>query len=1100
MMAERQQTTAGGIDEYGDKDKKKKRRSNRRSKQNSSLPGSACNSVSEQHQGASKSLQNGSMPRSCSSPKQHGPNKDSNVAFNSLPAMHIGDQTEKSDTGIKICSKSCPTPISFEESVSVHGSMDFVPFHLVKGYSQQKYFDPHWPLEVVNVGLQNGEVFQATFCVNAHNRLEAYCAIDGVPVDVLISGIPMQNRAVEGDIVAVKVYPPALWSRMKGSAGFSSTPAPRVDNNLFDDLTQIVGNSFKGKNKVDVDVDVSCIPVRDCSPLCERGFSNMDSNFSDGTIYPESTGPMNYSNVDGHHPSVLGSFQEAYPDGMNVVINSVEKLREAVISFPSRRPIGRVVAIIELSPRRDAVVGFLNVKQWLSFRESCKTDKKDTENLATLLNCKYIQFSPTDPKFPKMMVLVGGLPECIQKRLDGGDATIEMELVAARIEGWEEESPVPQAYIMHTFGPGGEVEPQIAAILFENAICSAEFSPESLSCLPRDTWVVTQVELESRTDIRNLCVFTIDPSTSTDLDDALSVERLSGDIHRVGVHIADVSYFVQPDTQLDREAHVRSTSVYTRNCKLPMLPPLLSENLGSLIPGIDRLAFSIFWKISLSGIVVDRWIGRTVVRSCCKLSYEHAQDIIDGQIDADSFSVTGKGFPPLHGNFQWQDIIRSVRNLHEISKALKEKRFNDGALLLESSKISFLLDDYGIPYDSMLSERKDSNFLVEEFMLLANRTAAEIISRTFPYGALLRRHPEPNMRKLREFEVFCSKHGLELDASSSGSFQRSLDNIREKLKDDMVLYDILISYASRPLQVAKYFCSGDIKVSENDWSHYALAVPLYTHFTSPLRRYPDIVVHRTLAAAIEAEYMYLKKQKIADKVNHEDKRCFTGICFDKLAAESAEGQQALSDAALKHGVPCTETLSDVAAYCNKRESASRRVKDAVDRLYTWVLLKHKEFLISEARVLGLGPRFMSIYIHKLAIERRIYYDEVEGMMVEWFEATSTVVLSFCPSKRFHRRGSPGKFKALDDVAWVVNPCDRNSSIDKPATQDRDPGPKCQNPDPIPKSVWSDLEIDPPFFPLTVRLLSTIPVALHAVGGEDGPLDIAARLYMSSYLR
>ncbi|GAB2278241.1 hypothetical protein Dimus_012932 [Dionaea muscipula] len=297
---------------------------------------------------------------------------------------------------------------------------------------------------------------------------------------------------------------------------------------------------------------------------------------------------------------------------------------------------------------------------------------------------------------------------------------------------------------------------------------------------------------------------------------------------------------------------------------------------------------------------------------------------------------------------------QSVKSLHEISKALKEKRFNDGALLLESSKVVFLLDDGGIPYDSTMCKQNDSNFLVEEFMLLANRTAVEIISRTYPDSALLRRHPEPNMRKLKEFEAFCGTHGLQLDTSSSGSFHRSFENIKGKLKDDSVLYYILISYASRH----KYFCTGDTKVDENDWRHYALALPLYTHFTSPLRRYPDILVHRTLTAAIEAEEMYLKHIR-HNEVSQEGRHgCFMGINVDLVAAESAQGQQALSTAASKYRVPSSESLSNVAAYCNERELASKHVQVAVDRLYLWVLLKNKEVLISEARVVGLGPRFM----------------------------------------------------------------------------------------------------------------------------------------------
>ncbi|KAI8014453.1 DIS3-like exonuclease 2 [Camellia lanceoleosa] len=874
-----------------DKDKKKKRRSNRRSKQNSSV--SDCCLLNELPAEPSEIMGSGGTPN-----EQQLPGA-CNVALNSLPTIHINEQIApqevrsmqnqllfSSDSGGRMLLKSYPKTIACEESMGLYASKDFLMSQ--QTCHQRKYFAPHWSVESVNEALERGNVFKALFRVNAHNRLEAYCKIDGVQTDVLISGIAAQNRAA--------------------------------------------------------------------------GCSN----------------------------------------DQNDVTSSVEKLCALISSFPSKRPTGRVVAIIERSPHRDAVVGFLSVKQCLSYREGCSKENKKKKNLLSSTNREYIMLTPTDPKFPKMMVFVRDLPDVIKKRLEDGDETIEMELVAAQIDDWREENYLPQACVMHVFGRGGEIESHIAAILFENAIQSSEFSAESLSCLPRVPWEVPPEELKSRIDLRNMCIFTIDPSTATDLDDALSVERLSNGIFRVGVHIADVSYFVQPDTALDMEAQIRSTNVYLLRGKLPMLPPLLSEKLGSLNPGVDRLTFAISWDMTLAGEILDQWIGRTVIKSCCKLSYENAQAIIDGLFNVGSFT------------FMKFQNIEGLRGLMM------------GHYALESSKLVFLFDEDGNPYDGILSERTDSNFLVEEFMLLANRTAAEVITRAYPDSALLRRHPEPNLRKLREFEVFCSKHGFELDTSSSGHIHHSLERIRETLKNDSVLFNILLSYATKPMQLATYFCSGDLKDSENDWGHYALAVPLYTHFTSPLCRYPDIVVNRTLAAPIEAEEMYLKYKRTMQKLKNGkelQRWCFTGICFDKDAAESSEGQEALSAAASKHRIPCMEILADVAAHCNDRKLASKHVKDGSDKLYIRFLLKKKEgyIILSEARVLGLGPRFMSIYVHKLAIERRIYYDEVDDLNVEWLESISTLLLNLSAHKRFQRRGSPGNYRTIEDVALIMSP-------------------------------------------------------------------------------
>ncbi|XP_028757504.1 DIS3-like exonuclease 2 isoform X2 [Neltuma alba] len=1093
----------------GEKEKKKKRRSNRRSKQTSASSECSGNSRTPTHAAAlsnDHSLKQQEI-KICS-PDEHGLSRASNVSFTSMPPVHFNErQMDPLDlqniqpNGGGVCSKSCSEPVGLS---ATYKNKDLVPSGQTGTCVQRNYYSPHWSMEAVEKALEvKGDVFKSLFRVNAHNRLEAYCKIDGVPTDVLISGIPAQNRAVDGDTVAVKIDPLALWTKMKGSNGAGNVTAPVEDSNLLTEDNEVEGNISVQIGKVDADSEFA--NYSNCLGRAKEDV-NHDTTSYGSNPYPEKKGlnnnyasPVSTSPLDLLEP-VTHDGHDAASDNLNIssysaqgeVINAVENMCLLVNSFPSKRPTGRVVAIVERSPRRECIIGHLNVKSAFSFRDMCRKDAKKNKKMGS--GCEYIQLMPTDPKFPKMTLLVRDLPNSIKKRLQSGDATLEMDLVAARIGNWSQESPCPQAHILHIFGRGGEIQPQLDAILFENAVCVSEFSPEALSCLPYVSWEVPQKEFQNRMDLRNLCALTIDPSTASDLDDALSIEKLSNGNFRVGIHIADVSYFVLPNTTIDNEAQSRSTSVYVVQRKLSMLPPSFSENIGSLNPGVDRLAVSMLLDINLDGDVLDRWIGRTVIKSSCKLSYEHAQDIIDGVFDVECLNTIGDHYPKVHGHFGWPDVITSVKNLYEISRVLKNKRFNDGALRLESPKLVILFDEDGIPYDSMLSERKESNFLVEEFMLLANRTAAEVICRAYPDAALLRRHPEPNLRKLRELEAFCNKHGLELDTSSSGRLHWSLEKIREKLKGDPTLCDILISYATRPMQLAQYFSSGDLKDKQNDWAHYALAVSAYTHFTSPLRRYPDIIVHRMLLAVVEAEEMYLEHKKTlqVNKGEEVQERCFTGMNFGKEAAESVEGKKVLSASALKHGVPSTELLVDVAAYCNARKLASRNVKDACDKLYMWVLLKKKEVLLSEARILGLGPRFMSIYVQRLAIERRIYYDEIPGLNAEWLDVTSTLVLSMCTDKRAFRRGSPGKWRAFEEVVFLscpsrdgINECDAVKMGDTDLSS---------------RSDSSGTEIDPAVFPLTLRLLATVPVALHAVGGDDGPLDIGVRLFMSSYLR
>lgn len=797
-----------------------------------------------------------------------------------------------------------------------------------------------------------------------------------------------------------------------------------------------------------------------------------------------------------------------------------------VNSLPGRRPTGRVIGIIEKSPRRDAVISFLEVKQWIAYKEgqkwSCsryeQNQQKNGKGLASHTEEGYIKLLPTDARFPKMTVQLSSLPDNLKRRLHEGDLTLESELVAASIDLWRADCFLPQAVVKHSLGQSGEIEAQTAAILFEYDIHTSNFPPESLSCLPKVPWKIPTQEFQVRRDLRNLCIFSIDPPNSRDIDDALSIEDIGNGIKRVGVHIADVSYFVHPDTMLDREAQGRSTSVYLTQCCFPMLPQLLREDLCSLNPGTDRLAFSVMWDMDSSGEVLDHWVGRTIIRSCCKLSYQHAQEIIEGIFQCQHTTSNVTGLPEVHYEFDWQDIIANMQNLHRIAKQRRESRFGKGALRLDNCKLIFILDEDGKPCDSMLNEQKDSNILVEEFMLLANMTVAKIICRAFPECSLLRKHPEPNLRKLKDLEAFCKKFGFDLDVSSAGALHQSLEKLRNNLKDDPELFNIIVLYATKPMQLATYFCTGELREKKTEWAHYALATPLYTHFTSPIRRYADIVVHRILAATLEAECLYQKQFK--DTLNLPNKnnimlsdwraqaRCFTGPIIDKEAMDSPFGRKALMTASLKHKVPRTAELALITAHCNERKLASKNVQEASNKLYLWAFLK-KQKLISDARVLALGPKFMSLYIYKLAAEHRIYYDETEGLNAEWLESTRTLVLDISQQKSSDKMNNKVKNRMLEDIAMIENPA---SPVDFGQKQESYEDDVLEIENGLKGDLLSLAQLDfdktnrskykntePAVLPLTLRVLSTIPVSIHAIGGDNSPPDISVRFFLSSYI-
>ncbi|XP_006647917.2 DIS3-like exonuclease 2 [Oryza brachyantha] len=1000
----------------------------------------------------------------------------------SMPPMREGAplDAEAEEEDAWTC-RSCPL-------VPTPGPVEPPVMGIGLGAAGRLFFQSHWPEQAVEEAIKGGNAFMAKFRVNAHNRNEAYCTIEGIPVDVLITGVA-QNRAIEGDLVAIALEPVAYWTRMKGP-NIVCNPAIG-EGSAVDEVGETNGNHDGKKGQT----DASC-RFGNCSngqPVLDRMHNrHKNSGFSKAV------------KCENGHATVSENCEDL-GEGKTEASRALHRICAMVYSNPSRRPTGKVLSVIKKSPRRDTVVGFLAPFSVFPDSEQQKNQmnmqvSKSTNHRGSSYFSGLVLLLPTDPKFPRMVVSANALPDSVIKQLEEGAAA--KELVAARISEWNEESLYPCAQVIQLLGKGGQVKTHMDAILFENSISDAEFSHESMECLPDISWKIPQEELEGRKDLRNVLTFTIDPPTATDLDDAISIEMLSGGIVRIGVHIADVSYFVHPETALDAEAQIRSTSVYTLRRKISMLPSRLSEDLVSLNPGVDRLAFSIIWDIDPHGNIVNRWIGRSVIFSCCKLSYDLVQDLIY----SDGTKFRSASSLQVHGIFKQEDVIKSLRCLYEISKNLKEIRFKGGALSLETAKLMILFDDSGDPCDSCRYERNDACFIVEELMLLANMSAAEIISNSFPNCSLLRRHPEPNLRKSREFEAFCARNGFELDGSSSGQLHLSLSRMKEKLKEDPVLFDILMFYASKQMQSAEYFCTAGLISKRDDWAHYALSVPLYTHFTSPLRRYPDIIVHRTLNAVIEAEKMYLKQRRsltgqngLSTTSREMMRGCFTGLQFNKDAAESKEGSEALSAAAKKFKVPSSDNLGEVAEHCNKRKWASRRAEEAGQKLYMWAMIKRKEVLVAHARVLGLGPKFMSVYVPKLAMEQRIHYDEVEGLSIEWLEATGTLVLDACRNRPPRRRGNQVKYRAFEEVAMVVNPSEAMLSEEDEESGATEAG--CD----IAKSVLPSDEavkaqVAPAVLPLVVQYLSEIPVVLHAIGGEDSAVDIGVRLYMSSYFK
>lgn len=351
-----------------------------------------------------------------------------------------------------------------------------------------------------------------------------------------------------------------------------------------------------------------------------------------------------------------------------------------------------------------------------------------------------------------------------------------------------------------------------------------------LACLPPEDY---KIELEpGRIDLRHLPVLSIDPPGCQDIDDALHCIVLPNGNYQVGVHIADVTHYVKAGTAIDLEAANRSTSTYLVNKRLDMLPKLLTTDLCSLKGNVDRFAFSVLWEVTPEADIVDVQFKKSIIHSIAALTYQQAQGMIDQPDDETDIKAS------------------AVKRLNSLARILRKRRIDAGALTLASPEVKFVLDSESLnPTDVQSYTLYEANALVEEFMLFANVTVGKKILRHYPTLSVLRRHPAPNRSMFDSLISKAKCKGFSINIEDSKHLADSLDTA--VLEEDPYFNKLLRILSTRCMSPAQYFCSGEYKPT--DWHHYGLAAPVYTHFTSPIRRYADVCVHRLLAAAIGVE-------------------------------------------------------------------------------------------------------------------------------------------------------------------------------------------------------------------------------------------------------
>ena len=395
--------------------------------------------------------------------------------------------------------------------------------------------------------------------------------------------------------------------------------------------------------------------------------------------------------------------------------------------------------------------------------------------------------------------------------------------VAAVVDEWRRSESIPRGHIVDILGEPGENDTEMHAILAEYAL-PYRFEQDVKDAADHISEEITEEDIKSRRDFRDILTFTIDPADAKDFDDALSFRKLENANYEVGVHIADVTHYVRPGSVVDEEARSRGTSVYLVDRTVPMLPEKLCNKVCSLRPNEEKLTFSAVFEITPLGRIAGQWFGKTVIYSDFRFAYEEAQAVIDAGPKA-----SHEGVP--------ENVKEAVLILNGLASKLRKKRFASGAISFERPEMKVEVDEKGKPINVYQKVTAEANWLIEEFMLLANRSVAEFVAKakkTFVY----RVHDEPNQEKIENLRNFIGNFGYRMGATNNGKeISKELNALFAAAKDTPE-YNAIELLSLRTMAKARY----DV----DNLGHYGLAFKYYTHFTSPIRRYPDMMVHRLL--------------------------------------------------------------------------------------------------------------------------------------------------------------------------------------------------------------------------------------------------------------
>ncbi|XP_030837613.1 DIS3-like exonuclease 2 [Strongylocentrotus purpuratus] len=795
-----------------------------------------------------------------------------------------------------------------------------------------KPFDKYWMEEDVSKLVKQGKVVKGTLRINPKNFEEAYLDSPDGGSDIFINGVHARNRALQGDVVAVQILTGEVIMTPKSQR--MSTPRKLLANQPIIAVSEspdrqgsstpgsstpkkLGGRYFFGSQG---DFDTSSLNELDVSD----NMSSLYLNNSEAAF-----GFADVSATSGEEQDKVGDLvRREWSDARSEVSSSSEVIEDAPRTPSNNRgsstsgggtpqKIGGTLGNDpRMAPKTARVVYICEYKHSRAASGHLK--------LPSNPRAPDVMFAPTDHRVPRIYIPRKECPATFSQRPQDYANT----LFIAQIIDWPLISAFAKGHLLYSIGQAGEVEAETTAMLIEHGIDSSEFTTEVLEDLPKERpWRIPAEELSQRRDLRSECIFTIDPTTARDLDDALHCKALGDGIYEMGVHIADVSYFVKEDTSLDKTASHRATSVYLVQKVIPMLPRLLCEELCSLNPDQERLTMSFIWRMTEEGEILQEWCGRSVIRSCVKLSYLHAQDMIENWEEKGDDIV----LPEITNGFGRNEVAQAVLNMQKIASNLRKKRFDGGALRLDQVKLQYSLNaETTLPNGYSVYQQKDSNRLVEEFMLLANMAAAHRIFKAEPQRAFLRRHPPPKEKMMDDLATLCESLGLDMDGTTAGKLQASLNRYCTSEEQAKCLLKVLTVLYSKPMQKARYFCCASLE-DEEMYRHYALNVPLYTHFTSPIRRYPDILVHRMLASSL--------------------------ACGPVMERDP-------------------ERLQRQAMRCNDAKDSAKEVSDKSSDLFFCQFVKECGPLVEKAIVMAVLDRSFDVLIINLGQVKRVYCNAI----------------------------------------------------------------------------------------------------------------------------